>query len=284
MRSLIDDIPASKLNGFRRNFQQRYFQFRNVWKLRSNDYTQEANRILNQLTGYEECERLRLAVITAGQDFQKLKDDLRSSRTAFDIAIQSRSQCQKELNALLQRKQSWSDEDLLRFTELYRREMRLEQGEAEAKAANQQLEKAVDQAHQRLMDSLRERYQEEQLWSNKIRRLSTFGTFSLMGLNLLLFLIIQLWLEPRKRRKILGEFHETIDDRFVSMQERLKAEIKDIRHKEQPRREILSYQGPERMLNKLDVYQHATVLLPGVIAVSTGTFLFLALTKYLSIF
>lgn len=197
-------------------------------KSRSHRSLQEISSTINQVTGYAECEKLRVSVKNADQRFQELKEALRHSRMVLDQAIQSRCQCQKELNALLQRKQSWLDEDLLRFTELYRKEMRLEQAELEAKLSSEKLEKDVDAAHQALMDALRERYQEEQLWSDKIRRLSTYGTFSLMSLNVLLFLVIQLMIEPRKREKFLvnleailadrmGQLHSKLDERFASI-------------------------------------------------------------------
>lgn len=179
------------------------------------------SQLINQATGYETCERLKRVVQEADRDFQRLKDELHHARATFEVAIQSRSQCQKDLNSLLQRKQSWSDEDLHRFTELYRKEMRLEQGEAEAKASHQQLEVAVDRAHQKLMDALRERYQEEQLWSDKIRRVSTYGTVSLMMLNLLLFLLIQLVLEPRKRQRLLQRLDTMLEARLATISAQL---------------------------------------------------------------
>src|SRR5205823_4518096 len=97
------------------------------------------------------------------------------------------------------------------FTELYRREMSLDQKEFETKIGNEILEKQVDQAHQDLINAMRERNQEEQLWSDKIRRASTFGTFGLMCLNVLLFLVLQLWIEPRKRRKLVNEVVSGLD-------------------------------------------------------------------------
>ena len=207
--------------------RQRLNKVHDTLRMQTDDYSQEINRIINQITGYESCGRLRMAVIAADEEFQRLKDQLRNSRISFDSAIANRSQCQKELNSLLQRKQSWSDEDLMRFTELYRKEMRLEACEAEAKSTNQQLEKAVDQAHQHLMDTVRERYQEEQLWSDKIRRLSTYGTFSLMALNLFLFLLIQLWLEPKKRGDLLENFGNIVDSKLRSIRSDLATEIQN---------------------------------------------------------
>ena len=66
--------------------------------------------------------------------------------TMFAICVDTslkRFACQKEINGLLQRKSGWQDAELTRFTELYRREMQLEQEEYESKAENEVLEKKV---------------------------------------------------------------------------------------------------------------------------------------------
>lgn len=160
---------------------------------------------LNKITGYEMCEKLRRNVKDQDDIYLHLRDELQQARQVFNQAIRERSQCQKELNSLLQRKQSWQDTELLRFTELYRNELKLEQAERDAKELNDRLETEIDKAHHKLMVVMRERYQEEQLWSDKIRRISTYGTFGLMLLNVMLFLILQLVLEPRKRKMFIDK-------------------------------------------------------------------------------
>lgn len=163
---------------------------------------------INVITGYAACERLRQAVQNCDSQLGSLKGDLLEARLRYRKAIMERSSCQKEINSLLQRKSAWQDTELTRFTDLYRREMQLEQQEAEGKSENEILEKQVDDAHQALIDAMRERYQGEQAWSDKTRRASTFASVGLMTLNILLFLILQLFIEPRKRRKLVKEFVE----------------------------------------------------------------------------
>lgn len=173
-----------------------------------------ATDVLNTLTGYDVCERLRRQVVQADQELEQLRQKLRDSRRTYFRAISERSTCQKEINGLLQRKSTWSDSELTRFTELYRSEMKLEQEEATAKADNDHLEKIVDDSHQRLINVMRERYQEEQTWSDKIRRISTFGTFGLMFVNFLLFVVLQVWVEPRKRRRLVSQFESVLEKRL----------------------------------------------------------------------
>jgi len=54
------------------------------------------------------------------------------------------------------------------------------------------------------------RYHEEQIWSDKIRRASTWGTFALMGVNVLLFVVVQVGLEPWRRKRLVRGFEEKV--------------------------------------------------------------------------
>lgn len=56
------------------------------------------------------------------------------------------------------------------------------------------------------------RYHEEQIWSDKIRRASTWGTFALMGVNVLLFVVVQVGLEPWRRKRLVKGFEEKVKE------------------------------------------------------------------------
>lgn len=170
--------------------------------------------VLNAFTGYDVCERLRQQVVESDRELESLRQRLRDSRRTYFRSIGDRSACQKEINGLLQRKSTWTDSELIRFTELYRSEMKLEQAEAAAKAENDHLEKIVDDSHQRLINAMRERYQEEQTWSDKVRRISTFGTVALMTVNFILFLLLQVIIEPYKRRRLVNQFEQVLEKRL----------------------------------------------------------------------
>lgn len=233
-------------------------------RIRMGEMTGDLNTLLNRATGYEECERLRSIVKRCDKEYERVRGELRQARNDFEAAIGRRSQCQKELNALLQRKQSWLDDDLMRFTDLYRSEMKLEQAEAEARSKNNALEREVDCAHQRLMDALRERYQEEQLWSDKIRRISTFGTFSLMGLNVLLFLLIQMAIEPRKRALLIQDFTAVMKDKLDEIS-RLSNAIDDTRPPLSQETMAIGAVKPLEMVSKKECAQMAMALISLII-------------------
>lgn len=110
----------------------------------------------------------------------------------------------------MQRKHAWSPSDLERFTELYRSDHANEQAEVAAQEQLAVAERVADDVQAKLSRSILSRYHEEQIWSDKIRRASTWVTWGLMGFNVLLFVVVQLWLEPWKRRRLVGGFEEKV--------------------------------------------------------------------------
>lgn len=132
------------------------------------------------------------------------------AKAAYKAAIARRSASQKEVNELLTRKNTWSPTDLERFTELYRSDHANEQAEIQAQNKLTEVEKEVENASSLLSKSILTRYHEEQVWSDKIRRASTWGTWMLMGINVVLFVIVQVGLEPWKRRRLVRSFEDKV--------------------------------------------------------------------------
>lgn len=168
---------------------------------------------INQITGYDSCERLKELVLQKDLEYGQMKEKTNSSRLVYFQTIDERAKCQRELNTLLQRKHVWTEDDVNRFTELYKNEMRLESSETTHRQTMESLDKGLDSLHLDLMNSMRERYQQEQLWSDKIRKMSTYGTFGLLTFNLILFITIQFVFEPRKRKRLLDELLKVIDEK-----------------------------------------------------------------------
>ena len=141
---------------------------------------------------------------------QTARSNLREAKDAYSAAIAQRSASQREVNELLQRKHAWSPQDLERFTSLYRSDHANEQAETSAQDALQAAEQAAEGASAKLGASILARYHEEQIWSDKIRRMSTWGTWGLMGVNVLLFLVFQIGVEPWKRKRLVKGFEEKV--------------------------------------------------------------------------
>ena len=71
-------------------------------------------------------------------------------------------------------------------------------------------EREAEEAAGKLSASILARYHEEQIWSDKIRRMSTWGTWGLMGVNVLLFLVFQIGVEPWRRKRLVKGFEEKV--------------------------------------------------------------------------
>ncbi|KAI4278587.1 MAG: hypothetical protein LQ337_000919 [Flavoplaca oasis] len=169
-----------------------------------------ATQQINTLTGYSGIESLKASIAAQESRLQSARDALLSARTAYSAAIKQRSASQREVNELLQRKHIWSPADLERFTELYRSDHANELNENKSHEALVKAEKDAEEAGAKLSQSILARYHEEQIWSDKIRRMSTWGTWGLMGVNVLLFLVFQIGVEPWRRRRLVKGFEEKV--------------------------------------------------------------------------
>ncbi|KAH8154837.1 uncharacterized protein LAJ45_01368 [Morchella importuna] len=171
-----------------------------------------AGQKLNVLTGYSEIEALKKSIEALEEAVKSSRQAVRNAKEEYQSAIARRSASQREVNELLQRKHAWSPSDLERFTELYRSDHANEQAEVAAQEQLAVAESVVDDMQAKLSRSILSRYHEEQIWSDKIRRASTWVTWGLMGFNVLLFVVVQLWLEPWKRKRLVGSFEDKVRD------------------------------------------------------------------------
>lgn len=113
--------------------------------------------------------------------------------------------------ALLERKHSWSATDLERYMALIRSEHVNDQAVREAKEAVVTAESALEEARSQLERRERAQYHEEQIWSDTIRRNSTWVTFALMGFNIFLLLASLVVIEPWRRRRMVGEIKTALE-------------------------------------------------------------------------
>ena len=141
---------------------------------------------------------------------QATRTALQTAREAYSTAISQRSGSQRKVNELLQRKHNWSPQDLEQFTALYRSDHANEQAESVAQENLVKMERSSEEAAAKLSASILARYHEEQIWSDKIRRMSTWGTWGLMGVNVLLFLVFQIGVEPWRRKRLVKGFEDKV--------------------------------------------------------------------------
>ncbi|EPY52420.1 inner membrane protein [Schizosaccharomyces cryophilus OY26] len=171
-----------------------------------------ASRRLNEFTGYTSIESLKKTVVLREQQLKDLRKVANEARKAYLEAVERRSSSQREVNELIQRRSSWSSADLERFTRLYREDYSNKENETRLQENVESTEEKIEDAQNGLVQSILSRYHEEQVWSDKIRQTSTWGTWGLMGINVILFIVVQLILEPKRRRRWVHESMEFVEN------------------------------------------------------------------------
>ncbi|QLG72741.1 hypothetical protein HG535_0D04500 [Zygotorulaspora mrakii] len=169
-----------------------------------------ATKALNDVTGYTSIQKLRKSIDLMEHNLEQNRTYLKSLKARYATAIEQRTESQRELNELLQRKSSWSPADLERFTKLYKDDAMNLKRERDLKEEVRIKDSEQEELINDLYHAILTRYHEEQIWSDKIRRTSTWGTFILMGVNIVLFLVFQLLLEPWKRRRLTKSFEDKV--------------------------------------------------------------------------
>lgn len=140
----------------------------------------------------------------------RIREESKAAKEAYEKAVAKRSASQRETNDLLQRKSTWSEEDVLNFTRLVRADHIYEQEEARTKARYAELDAAADKQFAELMRTILARYHEEQVWSDKIRSASTYGSLAALGLNLAVFVLAIVLVEPWKRKRLVQSFEQRV--------------------------------------------------------------------------
>ena len=150
---------------------------------------------------------------------------IEEAKQALDAAMAQQASSQKEVVALLERKHSWSATDLERYMSLIRSEHVNDQAVREAKEAIATAENALEDARAQLEKRERSQYHEEQIWSDTIRRNSTWVTFGLMGLNIFLLLTSLVIFEPWRRRRMVREVKNALEAHKAALEPAMVAAI-----------------------------------------------------------
>ncbi|KEQ72855.1 hypothetical protein M436DRAFT_64030 [Aureobasidium namibiae CBS 147.97] len=174
---------------------------------------------VNNYTGtdYSGIERLRRDIIDQEQLVKAAHADVNAAKVAYTTSYSQQAASQKEVVGLLERKHSWSAADLERYMSLIRSEHLNEQAVQAAKEHLANTERHLEDARGKLEKKERKQYHEEQIWSDTIRRNSTWVTFGLMGLNIFLLLANLVIFEPWRRRRIVREIKTALDEKTTQV-------------------------------------------------------------------
>lgn len=164
-------------------------------------------------TDYSGIEAIKNAITEQEEKVERCHEAIDTARSIHREAHSKQSSSQKEIVSLLERKSSWTPEDLERYMSLVRSEHTDEQAVQAAKDGLAAAERDRENARADLERLERKQYHEEQIWSDTIRRNSTWVTFGLMGLNILLLLTQIAIFEPYRRKKIVKEVQRALDEK-----------------------------------------------------------------------
>ncbi|KAL1407044.1 sensitivity to high expression protein she9 [Vanrija albida] len=179
---------------------------------------------VNEATGYREVELLKQAVKDREQDLTSRRQEARVAKVDYEEAVSTRATSQQSVNALLERKHSWTDSDVASFTSLVRSDHASRHAVTATSEQLKASEIAVDKAFTSLMQSILERYHEEQVWSDKIRSVSTWAGLIALAANLIVFVGAIAFVEPWKRRRMV----EGLEERMSGMMSRVEGEISNL--------------------------------------------------------
>jgi sensitive to high expression protein 9 len=78
------------------------------------------------------------------------------------------------------------------------------------------------------MRTILARYHEEQVWSDKIRSASTYGSLAALALNMVVFILAIIIVEPWKRRRLAQTFEKKIEEMSAENTAMVKGGMKDL--------------------------------------------------------
>lgn len=208
---------------------------------------------INKVTGYGEIEVLKQRVVQQEARIEAVRRAAREAKKAYDRAVLQRASSQREVNDLLQRKSNWNDEDVIRFTSLVRQDHLHEQEESRAKVGATQAEDSVEREFSELMRVILNRYHEEQAWSDKIRSASTYGSLAVMGVNMLVFLLAIVFIEPWKRRRLAQTFERKVEEMSAQSAELLESKAEALAKR---------FEGQDRLLSQIMEMVHYNSQVP----------------------
>jgi len=162
-------------------------------------------------------------VLQREADLKSVREAARAAKMNYDRAVVARSTAQHNVNSLLERKHTWTEEDVSRFTTLVRSDHASASAVAASSTQLSEAEMAVDKAFSELTQSILERYHEEQVWSDKIRSVSNWAGLVGLVVNLIVFVGAIAFVEPWKRKRLVARVEEGIAGLMDRIEDRLSA-------------------------------------------------------------
>jgi len=166
-----------------------------------------------ELSGEVELSRLKSAVADCSTQFDNAVRLVSAKRIEVDEAHRLHDDAQKNYSKLMMKRDHWDASDAALFIQLTSEEVTCRQQLQNARESLRMAEDGAGRYQRDYMDAMRRRYHEEQMWQDKWRVAGTFGTWSLIGLNTIIFMGGQ-YFHIRREKGRLEAIEDLINSKF----------------------------------------------------------------------
>jgi sensitive to high expression protein 9 len=180
--------------------------------------------IWNEHSGTHEISKLKDIVNHSSLQFDNQQRLVTEARKAVDTALSAWEQSQTQHSQLLSSRDKWTSTQAIQFAKLLENEVQIRTNLEVAKSDLSNKEIQLSKYQMEYMNNLRKRYHEEQVWTDKWRILSTYGTWGLIGLNSIVFLVSQYMFRQREIQR-MKDFEGLLKETLVSNSVALEAAI-----------------------------------------------------------
>jgi hypothetical protein len=156
----------------------------------------------NEHSGTHEITKLKELVHNSSLKFDKQQRLVADARKAVDHALSAWEDSQIKHSQLMQIRDKWTPAQALEFAKLLEKEVQVRSNLEQAKKDLAEKETHQSKLQIDYMNNLRKRYHEEQIWTDRWRILSTYGTWGLIALNSVVFLISQYLFRLREQQRM----------------------------------------------------------------------------------
>jgi len=156
----------------------------------------------NEHSGTHEISKLKELVHNSSLKFDKQQRLVAYARKAVDHALSAWEDSQIKHSQLMQVRNKWTPAQAMEFAKLLEKEVQVRSNLEQAKKDLAEKETHQSKLQIDYMNNLRKRYHEEQIWTDRWRILSTYGTWGLIALNSVVFLISQYLFRLREQQRM----------------------------------------------------------------------------------
>jgi hypothetical protein len=166
------------------------------------EWQSQIQALWEQASGDAELRLLKNRVSKTSQEFDEAVRCVTQQRRHVEECQKRHEQVYQRHASLLMRREQWTPEEAGCFVDITSQEVKARQALHDARQELHNMETRASRLQQTYMDALRTKYQEEQAWQDRWRLLGTYGTWSLIGLNSLVFLFSQVLFYRREARRL----------------------------------------------------------------------------------